>query len=77
MNEFILELGFVPSRLDKCLYRRPDAVLILFCDDLRIGATVPVLESLYSAFYAKFGITTASGTRFLGMDMNYLPEKGS
>jgi hypothetical protein len=76
MNEFILELGFVASVLDKCLYRRKDAVLILFCDDLRIGASDSVLESLHQAFYNKFGITTASGTRFLGMDTCYQREKG-
>jgi hypothetical protein len=76
MNEFILELGFVPSPLDKCLYRRSDAVLILFCDDLRIGAKDSVLKSLYSSFYEKFGITTASGSRFLGMDMHYDLDKG-
>ena len=76
MNEFILELGFVASALDKCLYRREDAVLILFCDDLRIGATDPVLEKLHSAFYVKFGITTAPGDRFLGMDTFYCRERG-
>jgi hypothetical protein len=76
MNEFILELGFIPSPLDKCLYRRPDAVLILFCDDLRIGAKESILASLYASFYDKFGITTAPGTRFLGMDMHYESEKG-
>jgi hypothetical protein len=76
MNEFILELGFVASVLDKCLYRRKDAILILFCDDLRIGASDSVLESLHQAFYDKFGITTASGTRFLGMDTCYQREKG-
>ncbi len=45
-NEFILELGFVPSPLDKCLYRRSDAVLILFCDDLRIDADASVFAHL-------------------------------
>jgi hypothetical protein len=68
MNEFILELGFVASALDKCLFRRDDAVLILFCDDLRIGASDPVLKALHLSFYNKFGITTAPGDRFLGMD---------
>ncbi len=66
MNAFILELGFVASTLDKCLYRRKDAILILYCDDLRIGATDPVLH----------GITTASGNRFLGMDTCYQRENG-
>jgi hypothetical protein len=76
MNEFILELGFVASTFDKCLYRREDAILILFCDDLRIGASDPVLQVLQSAFFTKFGVTTASGDRFLGMDTSYQRESG-
>jgi hypothetical protein len=76
MNEFILELGFVASALDKCLYRRKDAILILYCDDLRIGASDSVLNALHSAFFDKFGITTASGDRFLGMDTCYQRDRG-
>jgi hypothetical protein len=71
INEFVLSLGFVASPLDSCFYRRKDAILILFCDDLRIGATDAVLQSLYLSFYEKFGITTAPGDRFLGMDTFY------
>jgi hypothetical protein len=76
MNEFILGLGFVASTFDKCLYRREDAVIVLFCDDLRIGASDPVLQALHSAFFTKFGITTASGDRFLGMDTSYQRDSG-
>ena len=76
MNEFILELGFTASTLDKCLYRREDAILVLFCDDLRIGASDLVLKQLYASFYEKFGITTAPGNRFLGMDTYYQREDG-
>jgi hypothetical protein len=45
VNDFLLELGFVASPLDSCFYRRHDAVLILFCDDMRIGASKSVLDS--------------------------------
>jgi hypothetical protein len=76
MNEFILKLGFTASALDKCLYRREDAVLILSCDDLRIGASDPVLEALHLSFFNEFGITTASGDRFLGMDTFYQRDEG-
>jgi hypothetical protein len=71
INAFILGLGFTASPMDSCLYKRSDAILILYCDDLRIGASKPVLESLQAAFYAKFEITTAPGDRFLGMDTVY------
>jgi hypothetical protein len=50
INSFLLELGFVPSPLDTCFYRRSDALLILYCDDLRIGASKEVLETLHGLF---------------------------
>ena len=76
INAFILELGFTASPMDSCLYKRNDAILILYCDDLRIGASAAVLQSLQEAFFAKFGITTAPGNRFLGMDTEYQRDQG-
>jgi hypothetical protein len=76
VNAFLLELGFVASPLDSCFYRRHDAVLILFCDDMRIGASKAVLVSLHRALFMKFGVTTAPGNRFLGMDTHYDCVKG-
>jgi hypothetical protein len=49
MNVFLMELGFTPSPLDSCLYRRHDALLILYCDDLRIGASPDVLSCLHTS----------------------------
>jgi hypothetical protein len=76
MNSFLMSLGFMSSPLDSCFYRRPDAVLILYCDDLRIGAAPGVLASLHSSLVEKFSVTTASGDRFLGMDVTYDPIPG-
>jgi hypothetical protein len=76
MNAFLLELGFQASPLDSCLYRRVDALLILYCDDLRIGASPDVLLSLHTKLVARFDVTTAPGNRFLGMDTTYDLEKG-
>jgi hypothetical protein len=76
VNEFILSLGFVPSPLDSCFYRRSDAVLILYCDDLKIGASPSVLTSLHFSLSEKFAVTTAPGNRFLGMDTTYDPNLG-
>ncbi len=64
------------SPLDSCFYTRHDAILILYCDDLRIGASESVLQSLKEALYTKFEVTTAPGNRFLGMDTLYDREKG-
>ncbi len=52
------------SPLHSCFYRWSDALLILYCDDLRIGASKAVLDRLHES-------TTAAGTRFLGMDTIY------
>ncbi len=76
MNSFILSLGFHPSPLDNCFYKRSDAVLILYCDDLRIGASPGVLASLHASLSEKFSVTTAPGDRFLGMDTHYDPNLG-
>jgi hypothetical protein len=76
MNAFLLSLGFKPSPLDSCFYRRNDAVLILYCDDLRIGASPSVLASLHDSLSKKFSVTTAPGNRFLGMDVYYDPVAG-
>jgi hypothetical protein len=63
INTFILELGFVASPMDSCLYKR-------------IGASSTVLASLQAAFFKKFAITTAPGDRFLGMDTVYRRDLG-
>jgi hypothetical protein len=76
MNDFLLALGFKSSPLDACFYRRADALLILYCNDLRIGASADVLASLHGALFARFDVTTASGNRFLGMDTSYALDVG-
>ena len=76
MNEFLMGLGFQASPLDACFYRRADALLILYCDDLRIGASNEVLLSIHDALFARFDVTTAPGNRFLGMDTCYALDAG-
>jgi hypothetical protein len=76
MNTFLLELGFRSSPLDACFYRRPDALLILYCDDLRIGASADVLSSIHAALLVRFDVMTAPGNRFLGMDTTYAIQDG-
>jgi hypothetical protein len=76
MNSFLLSLGFVSSPLDNCFYKRADAVLILYCDDLRIGASQDVLDSLHASLSKRFSVTTAPGDRFLGMDTHYNSDLG-
>ena len=76
MNTFLLELGFRSSPLDACFYRRSDALLILYCDDLRIGASADVLSSIHAALLVRFDVTTAPGNRFLGMDTTYAIQDG-
>ncbi len=61
--------------MDPCLYKRCDAIIILFVDDLRVAATESVLMTIYDALYLKFQITTSDCTRFLGMDTTYNIDK--
>ncbi len=60
-DAFLLSLGFKSSPLDSCFYRRPDAVLILYCDDLRIGTSPSVLASLHGSLSEKFSVGMVSG----------------
>jgi hypothetical protein len=76
IDSFLQSLGFSPSPMDPCLYRRSDALIILFVDDLRVAASPSVLAEIHAALFDKFQITTSDGTRFLGMDTMYNVEKG-
>jgi hypothetical protein len=76
IDEFLQGMGFSPSPMDPCLYKRSDALIILFVDDLRVAATPSVLKEIHAALFAKFQITTSDGTRFLGMDTLYDIKKG-
>jgi hypothetical protein len=71
LNGFLLSLGFVPSTLDACFYKRHDAILIVHVDDMRCAGTPEALTSIHDALYDRFRITTATGDRFLGMDVHY------
>jgi hypothetical protein len=71
INGFLQKLGFLPSLLDPCLYRREDALIILFCDDLRVAGLPEVVLEIKAALFKEFQITTSDGTRFLGMDTLY------
>ncbi len=63
--------------MDPCLYKRSDALIILFCDDLRVAGLPETVKKIKSAALVdKFQITTSDGTRFLGMDTVYDIKKG-
>jgi hypothetical protein len=80
IDGFLRGLGFSPSPMDPCLYKRSDAIIILFCDDLRVaGLPATVLEikdEIKDALFKEYQITTSYGTRFLGMDTHYDLENG-
>jgi hypothetical protein len=76
IDSFLKSLGFDSSPMDPCLYRREDALIILFVEDLRVAASPAVLATIHAALFDKFQITTSEGTRFLGMDTVYDLEKG-
>ncbi len=76
INGFLLGLGFSPSPMDPCLYKRDDAIIILFCDDLRVAGLPGTVATIKAALFDEFQITTSDGTRFLGMDTVYDQENG-
>jgi hypothetical protein len=76
IDGFLRELGFLPSPMDPCLYKRNDALIILFCDDLRVAGSSETVLKIKEALVEKFQITTSDGTRFLGMDTVYDIKEG-
>jgi hypothetical protein len=85
---FLLSLGFTPSSMDPCFYRRKcvtcidptgprsDAIIILHVDDMRVAAAPDVLAVIHDQLFAEFQITTSDSGRFLGMDTEYNIETG-
>jgi hypothetical protein len=76
IDGFLRGLGFSSSPMDPCLYRRVDAIIILFCDDLRVAGQPSTVSGIKEALFKEFQITTSDGTRFLGMDTTYDMESG-
>jgi hypothetical protein len=76
IDTFLRGLGFSPSPMDPCLYRREDSIIILFCDDLRVAGSAKTVSEIQAALYAEYKITTSDGTRFLGMDTTYDMKRG-
>ena len=82
LDTFLRSLGFETGSLDPCFYKRKEkgsdffTTIILHCDDLRVGATPTVLKQIKDALFSEYAITSADGTRFLGMDVHYDLPKG-
>ena len=88
LNSFLLKIGFVPSVMDPCFYRRvcapgtdlngprSDAIIILHVDDMRVAAAPDVLQIIHDQLFNEFQITTSDSGRFLGMDTEYNLDTG-
>jgi hypothetical protein len=76
IDGFLQGLGFSPSPMDPCLYKRADSIIILFCDDLRVAGLPSTVLEIKAALYKTFQITTSDGARFLGMDTHYDMDLG-
>jgi hypothetical protein len=76
IDAFLCGLGFSPSPMDPCLYKREDSIIILFCDDLRVAGPAKIVSEIHAALFAEYQITTSDGTRFLGMDTTYDLKRG-
>jgi hypothetical protein len=76
IDTFLRKMGFSPSPIEPCLYRRENAIIILFCDDLRVAGLPDTVLEIKAALFREFQITTSDGTRFLGMDTCYNIKQG-
>ena len=81
LQDFFTKLGFTCSDLDQCFFKRvePDGsttLMIVHVDDFRLGGTKKVLDALYIKLFETWKVTTCSGTRFLGMDVEYKQSEG-
>jgi hypothetical protein len=76
IDTFLKGLGFSPSPMDPYLYKRENAIIIFFCDDLRVAGRPETVLEIKAALYKEFQITTSDGTRFLGMDTYYDIKQG-
>ena len=82
LDLFLKGLGFTTSLLDPCFYKRREpgadifTTIILHCDDLRVGGTRDVVKIIHDSLYKEYKITSADGTRFLGMDVAYDLREG-
>jgi hypothetical protein len=83
LDEFLKGMGFVPSLLDPCFYKRWNSEASIYtsiiphCDDLRVGATSKALKVVLDALFKEYKITSADGSRFLGMDVHYDMKAGT
>jgi hypothetical protein len=81
LDAFLTSIGFESSVLDACFYKRREpsgdlSLVICHVDDFRAGASAAVLKTLHAQLFDEWKITTCSGLRFLGMDMEYNMEVG-
>jgi hypothetical protein len=55
LGGFLVGIGFVSSALDPCFYKRRETgtdiftIIMLHCDDLRVGASAGVLKEIHDA----------------------------
>ena len=81
LQTFFTELGFTCSDLDQCFFKRHEAdgsltLLIIHVDDFRLGGTKKILDELYTLLFKTWKVTTCSGKRFLGIDVEYRQAEG-
>ena len=76
----MLELGFVQSKRDPCLWVHPDKsiFIVLYVDDSLIAAkTLRAINKLISSIKSRFKIRELGmPTQFLGMTVNYFQDQG-
>jgi hypothetical protein len=76
LQDELTAMGFRQSKVDKCLFIRPDCILLLYVDDcLVFSPEKSVLESVLSQLGNKFRITIEDEvSTYLGLEVSRTPE---
>ncbi len=72
LQDELKTMGFKQSKVDKCLFIRPDCILLLYVDDCLVFSPVnSVLEGVITTLGKKFRITVEDTvSSYLGLDVS-------
>ena len=79
LSSLLLELGFTPSKYDKCLFRRGEVALSIFVDDINLfGPDDNELADILQAINKRFKLRDMGPiSTYLGMDVKYDRDAGT
>jgi hypothetical protein len=76
LQEELLSIGFIQSKIDKCLFMRHDCVIVIYVDDcLLFSAHDTVLDGILAHLHKSFKITSEADIgAYVGLDIRRTAE---